>query len=80
MHVIADFDSTLTAQESYTSWSVMKKSKDLSDSFQALSSELFMKYHPVEIDETRSLAERAAAMEEWWDAAHGALLRENLTK
>ena len=79
LHVIADFDSTMTAQDSMTSWSLLKKSTRLSEAYQELSSSLFAKYHPREIDESLPIADRTKFMDEWWNAAHKALLEEQLT-
>jgi cytosolic 5'-nucleotidase 3 len=80
LHCIVDFDRTLTHPASETSWGCLKNSDELSDRFHAGTAELYRKYHPIEVDATRPLKERVAAMEEWWDEANKLLLAERVTR
>lgn len=80
LHVVADFDRTLTHPNSETSWSALKESKVLSEKFYQESTKLFETYHPIEIDHTLSIETRYKAMDDWWDSAHIALLEENVTE
>lgn len=80
LHIIADFDSTLTDPAAETSWGCLRRSKDLSEAFHETSARLYKRFHAVEIDERVSITERAQAMNEWWELAHGALLAENVTR
>ena len=58
LHIIIDFDRTLTSPEGTTSWGVLGHSKALSKAYHEKSEELYNKFHPIEIDKDKSLAER----------------------
>jgi len=80
LHLIVDFDRTMSHPDADNSWSCLKKSRHLSAAFHATTSELFRRFHPIEIDERLSVEERSRAMVEWWELSHSALLRENVTR
>ena len=79
-HLILDFDKTLTHPDGETSWSILRKHPDLSAGFHAATAALFARFHPVEVDPKLSVAERRAAMDEWWNEAHGLLLAERVRR
>jgi HAD superfamily hydrolase (TIGR01544 family) len=41
---------------------------------------MYARFHPIEVDEKRSVAERREAMETWWEQAHELLLRQRVTR
>ena len=44
------------------------------------SSELYAKYHPIEIDVQMEVSEKIPYMIEWWRSAHNLFVLSNLTK
>lgn len=79
LHIIIDFDRTLTHPSSVTSWGILKNSKALSSSFHEKTSQLYKKYHPMEIDPLLAHDVKYSAMEDWWNEAHALLLSGDLT-
>lgn len=79
LHVILDFDKTLTHPESDTSWSLLQRHR-FSPAFVTGTQALYDKYHPIEIDERLSVAERYKAMNDWWNDSHALLLAENVSR
>jgi len=80
LHLIVDFDSTMTSPKGETSWGVMAGSKRLSPEFHSETSRLFKKYHPIEINAQIPYTDRYKAMDEWWEESHALLLQEQVTK
>lgn len=82
VHVLADFDGTLTKTQKDgkklpSAISVLRQDGDYLGEAYALSAQaLYDKYAPFESDKTRTLVERKAKMFEWW-MAHYALLVES---
>ncbi len=81
LHVVADFDKTITKitnlkgekVPSIISW--LRRGGYLNNNYPARSEELFAKYHPMEISQTLSDEEKREAMREWW-STHFKLLAE----
>ena len=67
VYVVADFDRTLTDENSQTSWAIMCKSKFVPKSYSEERQELFRTYRPIEIDETIDLETKMKAMEDWYE-------------
>lgn len=80
LHLIVDFDRTLTHPDGETSWGCLKASRQLSRAFHEGSAALYRKYHPMEVNGALPLEERVLAMEKWWDEAHRLLLSERVTR
>ena len=79
LSVVADFDRTISARNSNSSHGVIEKCGLLSDDYHTRARELFETYYPIEISPTATLEERTQACETWWNAAHGLLIKEQLT-
>lgn len=86
VHVIADFDGTLT-QEYYDGKrrpsiiSVLRDEPEyLSPEYQIRAHQLFDHYHPFEKDTSQPLSYRKAQMEEWWRKAYELLVEFGLNK
>ncbi|KAI8799407.1 pyrimidine 5'-nucleotidase [Cladochytrium replicatum] len=86
LHIISDFDMTCTKQHypdgsrHVSSHSILMGSKSLPDEFRAYTEGLFKKYYPMEISTTLSLEEKVAAMVEWWELAHEAIVGINMKR
>lgn len=85
IHVLTDFDRTLTKAfvngEKITSIiSILRKENILNQEYTDVTTGLFDKYHPIEIDASIPLSEKKAKMAEWWQAHNAELLKHGLTK
>lgn len=79
-HVVADFDRTLTkafveGKKFLSSYALIREGKYLTPDYPAKAQALFDKYHPYEIDETLSAAEKNKWMNQWWNE-HFELMKE----
>jgi 5'-nucleotidase len=80
LHVLADFDKTLTkafvnGEEIPSIISILRAEGYLTPDYPARAHALYDKFHPLEIDPHLSAEEKKKAMEEWW-RTHFALLQE----
>lgn len=80
LHVLADFDKTLTkafieGQEVHSIIAQIREGKYLTPDYSPRAHALFDKYHPIEIDPKIPLKKKKKAMHEWWDT-HFKLLAE----
>jgi len=82
IHIITDFDGTLTKanyngtkRPSIISILRSKEFNYLGDEYQAKAHQLFDQYHPIEINESLNMEFRKQKMDEWWKA-HLNLLME----
>jgi hypothetical protein len=76
----ADFDSTLTAADRASSWSIIEKSGMLSVAYHESARALFNKYHPIEVDPYLTRDQKLPNMLQWWEDAHKLLLNERFTR
>ncbi len=67
-YVVADFDKTLTAGNSNSTWGVMANAGELGEEYSRRRTELYNHYRPIEIDVNLSDEEKSKFMEEWWKA------------
>lgn len=70
-HVLSDFDRTLTkafieGKKFLSSYALIREGKYLTADYPAKAHALFDQYHPYEIDETLSAAEKNKWMNRWW--------------
>ncbi len=85
LHIISDFDRTLT--QAYSNWkyrtsliSVLYEEWYLSKEYQETAQWFFAYYHPIEIDNNISMEEKKRAMEEWRTKHKLLLIKEWITK
>ncbi|MDD5376759.1 MAG: haloacid dehalogenase-like hydrolase [Candidatus Gracilibacteria bacterium] len=64
--VVTDFDSTLTADNGKTSWSLFADSGLMPESYVVRRQVLKDRYYPYEIDLSLSETERSGYMRDWW--------------
>jgi len=81
LHVISDFDKTLTkafvnGEKVLSLISYLRNGKYLTSDYAEKAHRLFSKYHPIEISSDVSDEEKIEKMEEWW-RAHFELLVES---
>lgn len=89
LHVIADFDMTLTRQfvdtpggkeRNHSSHAVLERGPHVSRHFAELTRSLIKKYYPHEIDPRLDRDTKTRLMVEWWTQAHDAILKERITR
>ncbi|XP_059628524.1 uncharacterized protein LOC132271222 isoform X2 [Cornus florida] len=81
LQVIADFDATLTKYRidgcrGQSSHGLLQQGNP---EYDAKREELYVYYHPLEINPTIPLDEKAKLMEEWWEKTHSLLIEGGLT-
>jgi 5'-nucleotidase len=85
IHVIADFDNTLTqywdnGKRSLSSHGVLEESSLMPSDVRTKLNELYKKYYPIEIRHDLPKDEKVKAMVEWWTTAHQIFIDCGLTK
>lgn len=85
IHVIADFDRTLTKafvndKKIFSILSILRDGNYLTQDYALKAHELFNKYHPIEIDSKISINEKKKAMREWWISHFNLLIKSGLNK
>jgi 5'-nucleotidase len=85
IHVISDFDGTITktfvdGKKVPSIISILREENYLNADYSEKAKELFAKYHPIEIDQTIPLQKRKMAMHEWWKAHFDLLIKHGLNK
>ena len=79
-HVVSDFDRTLTkafieGKKFLSSYALIREGKYLTADYPGRAHALFDTYHPYEVDETISVAEKNKWMNQWW-GEHFELMKE----
>ncbi|XP_034448878.1 cytosolic 5'-nucleotidase 3-like isoform X2 [Hippoglossus hippoglossus] len=85
VQVISDFDMTLTrfahnGKRCPTCHNILDNSMLITDDCKVKLKDLLNKYYPIEIDSTRSIAEKLPLMVEWWTKAHELLVQQEIRK
>jgi len=85
LHILADFDKTLTTlfvhgEKVPSIISILRNGNYLTSDYAQKASELFNKYHPIEIDPGIPLKEKKKAMCEWWTNHFDLLIKSGLNK
>jgi cytosolic 5'-nucleotidase 3 len=85
LHVITDFDKTLTkgfvkGQKSPTVIAQLREGKYLTPDYAPRAYALFEKYHPIEIDSNINSKEKNKKMNEWWKAHFDLLVKCGMNK
>lgn len=85
IHILSDFDKTLTAAFSNGKFrpsliSVLRDGNYLSLDYATRAHELYDKYHGLEVDDSIPVAERKRYMAEWWDLHLKLLIECGLNK
>jgi 5'-nucleotidase len=85
LHVLSDFDKTLTravysGNRAGSIISHLRNGKYLSEDYARKAHELFDKYHPIEIDSNIEQEEKNEKMFEWWKAHKNLLVDSGFSK
>lgn len=86
IHILADFDRTLTYAQSpkdkgnHSIISILRNGNYLSKEYAKQAHTLFDKYHPIEINPTVPMGEKKKAMNEWWTSHFNLLIKSGLNK
>jgi len=80
LHVLADFDRTLTTAGVPSIMSILRDGTYLTSDYAPRARELYEKYHPIEIDPDIPLEEKKKAMQEWWTIHFDLLIKSGLEK
>ncbi len=80
IHILADFDRTLTVGESVSSWGILSSGGFLSPKYCEERQKLYEKYRPIEIDENLPFEEKNRLMIEWWTQHINLLVKYKLTE
>jgi len=85
LHVLSDFDRTLTApyvngKKIPSLISLLREYKYLTPDYSAKAQALFEHYHPIEIDTQINFEEKKKAMYEWWTRHFELLIASGLTR
>lgn len=85
LHVLADFDRTLTyafvdGVKIPSVISMLRDGKYLASGYAEKAHALFDKYHPIEMDLDISLVDKKKAMQEWWETHFKLLVESGLTR
>ncbi|KAK9535355.1 hypothetical protein VZT92_007739 [Zoarces viviparus] len=85
VQVISDFDMTLTrfaynGKRCPTCHNILDNCKLISNDCKEELKELLNTYYPIEIDSSRSIADKLPLMVEWWTKAHELLVQQKIKK
>ena len=85
LHVIADFDKTLTrafvnGEKRPSLISILRDGEYLTPDYAAKAHALYDKYYPIEADPKISLLEKKKAMRTWWQTHFALLIKLGLNK
>lgn len=80
MHVLTDFDRTITAGDSDSSWGILSKSNLVPKEYVMERQALFNYYRPIEIDESLEYETKNKLMCEWWNKHIKLLIKYQLSE
>ncbi len=85
IHVISDFDRTLTnafvnGEKISSIISILRDENYLTEDYPRKAKELFEKYNPIEIDPDFPLEEKKKLMKQWWEEHFNLLINSKLNR
>jgi 5'-nucleotidase len=85
LHILADFDRTLTygsinGVKTPSIVALLRDGNHLSQGYADKAHALFDTYHPIELDPAVPLLEKKVTMREWWSKHNELFIQEGLTK
>lgn len=66
IHILMDFDLTITDKSSTTSWGILGKSNLVPTDYVMKRQKLYDHYSPLETDETIDINQKTIYMKKWW--------------
>jgi len=80
IYVVADFDKTLTDENSQSSWGALCSNRFVPPSYSEERKVLYNFYRPIESDETIDLEEKMKFMKEWYQKHISLFIKYKLTE
>ncbi len=80
IHILADFDRTLTVGESESSWGILSTGNFIKEEYKKERQDLYNFYRPIEIDEEMDFAKKNKLMIEWWTKHISLFIKYKLTE
>ena len=80
IHVLTDFDRTLTKGNSDSSWGILSKTDLMNDDYVKERINLYNYYRPIELDETLDYETKNRLMIEWWNKHIGLFVKYKLSE
>ena len=80
VHILADFDRTLTVGESESSWGILSTGNFIKDEYKNERQRLYDYYRPIEIDESMDFESKNKLMVEWWTKHISLFIKYKLTE
>lgn len=80
IHILADFDRTITEGNSNSSWSILSKSEKVPKEYVDERQKLYDFYRPIEIDEEMDFSLKNKLMTEWWNKHINLLIKYKMSE
>ncbi|MCL2355139.1 MAG: haloacid dehalogenase-like hydrolase [Oscillospiraceae bacterium] len=80
LYIVTDFDSTITAGNSESSWGILSKSDLVPKQYVKERQELYNYYRPFEFDSSLDFETRSNLMYEWWNKHISLFLKYQLSE
>lgn len=80
LHIISDFDATISHPDGPSSWSVLECSPHLSAAYREENEHTVSQYYPISVDPTLTNEQRTAAMVAWAEVSFSSIIRESITR
>lgn len=80
IHILADFDKTITSGNSDASWGILSKSCLVCKEYVKERQDMYDKYRPIELDENLDYNTKNDLMSEWWDKHINLLIKYKLSE
>lgn len=80
IHILADFDRTLTIGTSESSWGILSTGNFVKEEYKQERQKLYEFYRPIEIDEELDFETKNKLMIEWWTKHISLFIKYKLTE
>lgn len=80
IHILTDFDRTITKGDSDSSWGILSKTDLMDDEYIKERIALYNYYRPIEIDETLDYETKNKLMIDWWNKHIGLFVKYKLSE
>lgn len=80
IHILADFDRTITVGESESSWGIISSGNFIREEYKKERQKLYEYYRPIEINENLDFETKNKLMIEWWTKHINLFIKYKLTE
>jgi 5'-nucleotidase len=80
IHILADFDKTITEHRNFSSWQVLREGELKGTDYAREANEQYAKYRPIETDYTLSDEYRDMMLKQWWREHFGLFAKHKLSE